>query len=276
MTGWTRRRWLHHTVATLLGGSLLSQLRAIDTPATIGLGFSLYGMKTLKTADALRTSAEIGYDGVELALMPGWPTEPKLLSADDRRDLRQQLADRGLSLMGLMENLAEPAEDAPHRSNLERLKAAAEQKQIVVSSRLGREAVVIGDGESIVAAPGVVLALNVRGEPAVGIGGVGVQGAAEPLPGAVIEGSDGLRWHGEAPPLGIDGRQFDGILAQLGAVCSEGQNDRVPSRPRGTQDTEVLQYTAGEVPPLRSGRRESEGAPRARLRTQNPGLRTGR
>jgi inosose dehydratase len=55
-------------------------------------------MKALKTADALRACAGIGYDGVELALLPGWPTEPGRLSADDRRDLRGRLGDAGLAL----------------------------------------------------------------------------------------------------------------------------------------------------------------------------------
>jgi inosose dehydratase len=86
-------------------------------------------MKSLPTADALRACAAIGYDGVELALMPGWPTEPKRLGAADRRDLRQRLADSGLVPLGLMENLAEPAADAAHRANLDRLKAAAELGQ---------------------------------------------------------------------------------------------------------------------------------------------------
>jgi inosose dehydratase len=83
-------------------------------------------MKSLKAAQALRACAEIGYDSVELALMPGWPTEPGQLSAANRRELRTQLAEAGLVLDGLMENLREPADDAMHRVNLERLKAAAE------------------------------------------------------------------------------------------------------------------------------------------------------
>lgn len=92
----------------------------------IPLAFSLYGMKTLKVADALAACARIGYDGVELVANRDWPTDPARLAADERRDLSKRLADSGLSLAGLMENLSEPADDAVHKTNLERLKAAAE------------------------------------------------------------------------------------------------------------------------------------------------------
>jgi inosose dehydratase len=117
----TRREWLAAAAATVGG------LGRADPAATrLPLGFSLYGMRAVPLPDALRTCAAIGYDGVELALMPGYPTEPARLSPDDRRQLRTRLADIGLSLHGLMENLPEPAADAAHRANLDRLRAAAE------------------------------------------------------------------------------------------------------------------------------------------------------
>lgn len=92
----------------------------------IPLGFSLYGMKTLKLAAALTTCRDIGYDGVEFALMPGYPAEPKALAAEARKELRSRLADAKLAVHGLMENLPEPAADAARQTNLDRLKAAAE------------------------------------------------------------------------------------------------------------------------------------------------------
>lgn len=122
-----RRDFLGTSAASLLIASNVQPVTAAawDAPL-IGLGFSLYGMKSLKTVDALRACAEIGYDGVELALMPGWPAEPKLLSADDRRELRKLFGDRGLALPALMENLNLLAEDPEHKVNLDRLKAAAD------------------------------------------------------------------------------------------------------------------------------------------------------
>lgn len=92
----------------------------------LGLGFSLYGMKSLGLSEALGHCAALDYDGVELALMSGFHADPATLSAEARRALRAELADRGLVLMGLMENLTLLADEAGHQANLERLKRAAE------------------------------------------------------------------------------------------------------------------------------------------------------
>lgn len=129
----TRRRWLHFAVGGLAGYLATPGPAPGQPAASVSLGFSLYGMKTLKLADALRACAKIGYDSVELAVMPGWPAEPKLLTAEARRALRDQLTDAGLELAGLMENLAEPADAPAHRANLDRLKAAAELARALAS-----------------------------------------------------------------------------------------------------------------------------------------------
>lgn len=97
----TRRAWVQGVVAAGLTGSIGSSPRRAAEPAsTLRFGFSLYGMKNIKTADALRNCAEIGYDGIEFALLPGWPTEPKQLTVDDRRDLGKRLADSASILFG--------------------------------------------------------------------------------------------------------------------------------------------------------------------------------
>lgn len=92
----------------------------------VGLGFSLYGMKSLETSAALQALAEIGYDCVELPVMPDWPADSARLTPAARRGLRGQLAERGVRLTSLMENLPALGDDAQHRGNLERLKRAAE------------------------------------------------------------------------------------------------------------------------------------------------------
>lgn len=90
------------------------------------IGFSLYGMKTLPITEALRVCSEIGYECVELAVMADWPCAPEKLTANMRRDIRQQLNDRHLELAALMENLPLAVDGEKHRDNLDRFKRAFE------------------------------------------------------------------------------------------------------------------------------------------------------
>jgi sugar phosphate isomerase/epimerase len=93
--------------------------------APLRFGFSLYGMKSIPIRSALDLCARIGYQAVEFALMPGWDTEPKMLTKADRSELQRKLKDTGLELPALMENLKLQGPEAEQRINLERLKAAA-------------------------------------------------------------------------------------------------------------------------------------------------------
>lgn len=97
---------------------------ADEPPPRIPIGFSLYGMKSLPVAEALKVCSEIGYECVELAVMTDWPCAPEKLSIDQRRELRQQLEDRQLQLAGLMENLPLAVDGEKHRDNLDRFKRA--------------------------------------------------------------------------------------------------------------------------------------------------------
>ncbi len=108
-------------VASMIGRSMI---RADELIARPQIGFSLYGMKSLATADALRVCSEIGYECVELAAMADWPCAPEKLSADQRREIKQQLADRGLKLAAIMENLPLAVDGEANGNNLDRLKRA--------------------------------------------------------------------------------------------------------------------------------------------------------
>lgn len=92
----------------------------------LSLGFSLYGMKSLSLDEALAACAKIGYDAVELAVMPDWPAAPGAFSVQSRRKLRERLSKLALSLPALMENLNLGADDATERQQRDRLKAAGE------------------------------------------------------------------------------------------------------------------------------------------------------
>jgi len=123
----TRREWLSTAVASCLPASATAK-----SAAKFPLGFSLYGMKSLTIADSLKVCRECGYDGVELALMPGYHADPAKLSAADVKELRKRLTDSGLSVLGLMENLPALGDDATHRANLDRLKAAVDLANVLV------------------------------------------------------------------------------------------------------------------------------------------------
>lgn len=102
----------------------------------IGFGFGTYGMKTLSIPDSIRTAADIGYDGLEFALMKGWPTEPVLLTAQDRRNVQKMISDRGLEVPSLLESLPCLRGPEKHRENLEKLKQAIQLAQEIGNTRI--------------------------------------------------------------------------------------------------------------------------------------------
>ena len=124
----SRRTFLQAITSAAAVGSLSSAITpaAEPPPPRLPIGFSLYGMKSLPVAEALKVCSEIGYECVELALMADWPCAPEKLSAEQRRDLRQQLSDRKLELAALMENLPLAVDGEKHRDNLDRFKRAFE------------------------------------------------------------------------------------------------------------------------------------------------------
>ena len=124
----SRREFLQVTAASAGLAALGGKALAVP-PTRIGFGFSLYGMRSLKVAEALKVCADIGYSGVELACLKDWPCDAAALTKADRASIRSQLDDLALDLPGLMENLGLVVPEAQHQSNLERLKAVCELAQ---------------------------------------------------------------------------------------------------------------------------------------------------
>ena len=122
----TRRHSLACTAGLAISIAGGSELIALDAAPTIGLGFSLYGMKSLPLAKAIETCREIGYDCIELPLMPGWPADPEKLAFSARKELKSAFEKNGLRLSALMENLPLLSDEKTHAVNLQRLKMAAE------------------------------------------------------------------------------------------------------------------------------------------------------
>lgn len=121
----TRRHSLACAAGLVASLASSSKLSAADDQS-IGLGFSLYGMKTLALDQAIETCQRIGYDCVEIPLMPGWPADPEKLAISARKELKAAIEQSGLRLSSLMENLPILGDEKVHAANLQRLKLAAE------------------------------------------------------------------------------------------------------------------------------------------------------
>ena len=104
-------------------------------PAKARLEIGNYGMQHLAVDRALALIRAIGYDGAELCLMPGWPSEPAKLDAAARRRLREQ----ALPIPTLLENLNLLVSAAEHARTLDRIRAAADLAQDLA----GREPVAL-------------------------------------------------------------------------------------------------------------------------------------
>ena len=112
----TRRAFLA-AVATTVGNS---------NTKPVGLSFGTYGHGMLNWEDSLELIFRTGYDGLELAVLPDWPTAPERLSRHDRGRLRGRLADLGLHLPALLDSLQAMHPVQSHEENLERLRRAVD------------------------------------------------------------------------------------------------------------------------------------------------------
>jgi inosose dehydratase len=124
------RRCFLKTVAAAWALPPMARSREVPGP---GLGFSLYGMKTLPLEEALKTCAEIGYSHVELALNAGYPTEPKVLLGEARKATSGLLKSLRLGLSALMVNVSLAADDKTHADALRHLSEAGDMAHDLMS-----------------------------------------------------------------------------------------------------------------------------------------------
>jgi len=91
------------------------------------LGYSTWGMPTVPVEVALDHLAALGFDGVELTVIPGYTTELGRLDATERRRIRALLDRHGLDLPALAAHVdllaADPATVA---TNMDRLRLAVD------------------------------------------------------------------------------------------------------------------------------------------------------
>ncbi|MEZ4532335.1 MAG: sugar phosphate isomerase/epimerase [Thermomicrobiales bacterium] len=76
------------------------------------LSYSTWGMQTTPIDDAVRHCAALGFDGLELTIIPGWPTDATTMTGIERKRIRRLYDDAGLELCGISGNVDLLADDA--------------------------------------------------------------------------------------------------------------------------------------------------------------------
>ncbi len=118
---WTRREWLRGAGALVAAGCVRVAGAEAD-PAGCTLSIGTYSLKGIPLEDAVRAVAGIGFDGIEIAVQPGFEGEPSRLPEPRRKALRKLLGDEHLKLTALMEQITPAAEQARHTADLDRLR----------------------------------------------------------------------------------------------------------------------------------------------------------
>lgn len=86
------------------------------------LGYSTWGMPTVPIDDAVAQIARLGFEGLELTVIPRWLTELSTLDAGERRHIRQLYVDHHLALPAIAGHTSLlDDEPARHAANMERL-----------------------------------------------------------------------------------------------------------------------------------------------------------
>lgn len=112
-----------------IGGGIAAVTRADaqEKPTrTPRLAIGNYGMKSVPLEEAIRRVAALGFGGFECCANAEWDSEPSRMNAERRRTAAGLLADGGLRLVAVMEDLPPQADDARHRTALDRLRQAME------------------------------------------------------------------------------------------------------------------------------------------------------
>ena len=89
------------------------------------IGYSTWGMREVAIEEALPAIADIGYQGVELSVAPGWTTELYKLDAVKRARIRELLDEHDLVLTSVIRNASMVADDPDENAaNLQSLRDA--------------------------------------------------------------------------------------------------------------------------------------------------------
>ena len=88
------------------------------------LSYSTWGMPQVPIEVAVAHCASLGFDGLELTVIPGWSTDAATLDATERRRIRRLYDDERLELCGLAGNTPLLSSDpAEHSRNMTRFRS---------------------------------------------------------------------------------------------------------------------------------------------------------
>src|SRR3954452_18118545 len=88
------------------------------------LSHSTWGMPQVPIDLAVAHCAELGFDGLEMTVIPGWATDAATLDRAERRRIRRLYDDHSLELCGLSGNVPLLVDDSEEStSNLARFKS---------------------------------------------------------------------------------------------------------------------------------------------------------
>ncbi len=91
------------------------------------LGYCTWGMPTVPVDTQIRHVAELGFDGIELTVIPRYTTELSTLDAAERKRIKQLLVDHHLELPAIAAHTSLMAADPDqHAQNMKRLKASVD------------------------------------------------------------------------------------------------------------------------------------------------------
>lgn len=122
-----RRGFMRTSIASSALVAHSSRSRADEAQPVEGVTFSFgtYGMKSMSTEDAIRSVAQVGYDGIEIAARPDWDAAPDQMSKARRQNIRSLLLNSGLRVTALMEHLYPVHDKAEHDAGMTRLRKVA-------------------------------------------------------------------------------------------------------------------------------------------------------
>jgi sugar phosphate isomerase/epimerase len=106
---------------TFLAGFISASLLGKEEQAPSSLSIGTYGLQMLPLDATIEAVSKTGYDGIEIAAMPGYPGDPNLLSSARRKQIKRQLSNRGLRLDAIMAGILPSEEQSKRTANLARL-----------------------------------------------------------------------------------------------------------------------------------------------------------